>query len=187
MIVVIVKSAKDKINERIYRHEIVNLANMDQSLKQLLWYQFGAAIAMLENAINACPDNLWDTEAQFWYRSYHTLFYLDYYSSTDPKNFTPPAPFTLSEFDSSGALPDRVYSKAELINYLQFGKEKSYQLITGLTTEIAEHRFINVARNYSMLEIILYNMRHIQHHVGQLNLLLTQGGCKSAGWVSRMN
>lgn len=158
---------------------------MDQSLKQVLWQQFGAAIAMLENAINACPDYLWDTETQFWYKSYHTLFYLDYYLSTDPDQFSPPTPFTLSEFDSSGKLPDRVYTKAELLQYLQFGKQKCYDLINSLTPELAEKRFINVARDYSRLEIILYNMRHVQHHVAQLNLLLTQGGVKSPGWVSR--
>ena len=160
---------------------------MDQSLKQLLWYQFGAAIAMLENAINACPDHLWNTETQFWYRSYHTLFYLDYYSSTNPSSFAPPAPFTLSEFDSGGKLPERVYSKAELIDYLQFGKQKCYELIHGLTTELAELRFINVAKDYSMLEIIIYNMRHVQHHAAQLNLLLSQGGFKSPSWVSRFD
>lgn len=160
---------------------------MEQSFKEILWQQFGAAIVMLENAINACPEDLWNTELQFWYRSYHTLFYLDYYSTTEPENFSPPKPFTLSEFDSAGTLPDRVYSKAELINYLQFGKQKSYQLISSLTTEIAEHRFINIAKNYSMLEIILYNMRHVQHHVGQLNLLLMQGCGKSTSWVSRIN
>lgn len=158
---------------------------MDQSFKALLWGQFGAAIAMLENAINDCPDHLWDSDIQFWYRSYHTLFYLDYYSSTDPANFEPPVPFTLSEFDSAGTLPDSVYSKHELINYLQFGKKKTYELIQSLTTETAEQRFINMARDYSILEIILYNMRHVQHHVGQLNLLLAQAGIKNLSWVSR--
>ena len=160
---------------------------MEQSFKQALWHQFGAAILMLENAINACPDYLWDTETQFWYRSYHTLFYLDYYLSTEPENFNPPAPFTLSEFASTGKLPDRVYSKAELINYLQFSQQKCHELINGLTTETAAHRFINIAKNYSRLEIILYNMRHVQHHAGQLNLLLKQGDCESPSWVSRMD
>ncbi|MGF1925252.1 MAG: DinB family protein, partial [Bacteroidia bacterium] len=111
---------------------------MDQSFKSLLWGQFGAAIAMLENAINDCPDQLWDNEMQFWYRSYHTLFYLDYYLSTDPANFTPPIPFTLSEFDSAGTLPDSVYSKSELITYLQFSQKKAFDLINNLTTELAE-------------------------------------------------
>lgn len=160
---------------------------MDTSIKQVLRQQFGAAIAMLENAINACPDHLWDTETQFWYRSYHTLFYLDYYSSTDPDHFAPPSPFTLSEFDSSGKLPDRVYTKVELINYLQFGKQKCEDLIHNLTPELAKQRFINVARNYSILEIIVYNMRHVQHHVGQLHLLLRQGGVESPGWVSKVD
>ena len=158
---------------------------MDIPIKQILLQQFGAAIAMLENAIQACPDHLWNTETQFWYRSYHTIFYLDYYSSTDPDHFAPPAPFTLSEFDSSGTLPDRVYSKLELINYLHFGKQKCSDLLHNLTPELAEQRFINKARNYSILEIIVYNMRHVQHHVAQLNLLLRQGGIESPGWVSR--
>jgi len=159
---------------------------MEQSFKEILWGQFGASIMMLQNAINACTESEWHTKSQFWYKTYHTLFYLDYYSSTDPANFSPPSPFTLSEFDSSGALPDRVYSKTELLTYLQFGKQKTKQLIMGLTEETVAHRFINVARNYSRLEIILYNMRHLQHHVGQLNLLLVQSDDKSPGWVSKV-
>jgi len=32
---------------------------MDDFWKTLLWQQFGAAIDMLENAMHACPDDLW--------------------------------------------------------------------------------------------------------------------------------
>lgn len=159
---------------------------MDLLLKQILGQQFGAAIQMLDNAIVACPDTLWNTESRFWYMSYHTLFYLDYYSSLMPDEFLPPAPFTLSEFDSSGALPDRVYSKAELLTYLEFGRKKCLDLIASLTPEIAEHRFINVARNYSMLEMLLYNMRHVQHHTAQLNTYLRQGNATVPNWVSQV-
>jgi hypothetical protein len=70
---------------------------MDQTFKQILWQQFGAAIDMFENAITACPETLWDTEEQFWYRCYHTLFFLDYYLDDSPDTFMPPAPFTLGE------------------------------------------------------------------------------------------
>ncbi len=52
---------------------------MDASLKEILWKQFGAAIDMLENALVACPNELWNTTSEFWYIAYHTLFYLDYY------------------------------------------------------------------------------------------------------------
>lgn len=30
-------------------------------MKEALWQQFGASIDMLENALLACPDELWDT------------------------------------------------------------------------------------------------------------------------------
>jgi hypothetical protein len=157
---------------------------MEQSFKEILWQQFGASIIMLENAIISCPTDLWDNGSQFWYRAYHTLFYLDYYSSLNLGDFQPPSPFTLSEFEAAGTLPNHTYQKSELLNYLQFGRAKAYTLITQFTTETANHRFINVARNYSMLEMVIYNMRHIQHHTGQLNLLLSQHDV-TPSWVSR--
>src|ERR1043166_8843442 len=91
---------------------------MNPNIRDILWKQFGAAIDMLENAITMCPDRLWDNEGRFWYNAYHCLFYLDYYLTLEPENFSPPAPFTLSEFDASGALPERTYSKEELLSYL---------------------------------------------------------------------
>ena len=76
---------------------------------------------MLENVIKACPENVWGKSNEryaFWYITYHTLFWLDFYLSEKPDNFIPPIPFTLSEFDPEGAMPGKVYSKEEMINYL---------------------------------------------------------------------
>ncbi len=158
---------------------------MDNALKETLWKQFGASIDMLENALTLCPDALWNTEAKFWYNAYHCLFWLDYYLSLEPGEFSPPPPFTLSEFDPSGAMPDRVYNKEELLSYLQAGREKCHNLISGLTDEIANKRWVNKRRNYSVIEILLYNMRHVQHHTAQLNLLLRQGINDAPKWVSQ--
>src|SRR5262245_12243701 len=143
---------------------------MHASLKQTIWKQFGAAIDMLENAIAQCPDELWNTDSQFWYKAYHTLFYLDYYLTPEPDKFSPPSPFTLSEFDTSGKMPERVYNKEELLSYLQSSRNKCHDLIAGLTDETAAHRWVNEWRNYSIIEILIYNMRHVQHHTAQLNL-----------------
>jgi len=161
---------------------------MQEDLKSILRHQFGAAIDMLENAIVACADHLWDCEdpdTRFWYMAYHTLFYLDYYVSEEPDRFMPPSPFTLSEFDPSGQLPERVYSKEELLNYLAFGRKKCYNRIMGLSETGEGKRFANERRDYSAMEILLYNMRHVQHHTAQLNLLLRQGKNEVPGWVSR--
>lgn len=159
---------------------------MDKALRKILWKQFGAAIDMLENAISLCPENFWN-EPRFWYSAYHTIFYLDYYLSADPDKFTPPNPFTSSEFDPNGVMPERIYTKNELLDYLEFARKKCFDLITDLTDENVEKRFINEYRNYNRLEIILYNLRHVQHHVGQLNLLLRQNIDDAPKWVSQTN
>lgn len=69
-------------------------------------------------------------------------------------------------------MPDRVQ---ESLDYLQFCRNKCQHLITGLTEEGLTVRWINERKNYSFLEILIYNMRHMQHHAAQLNLLLRQG------------
>ena len=158
---------------------------MNQELKQSLWKQFGASIDMLENAINRCPIEYWNTPGKFWYNAYHCMFYLDYYLSTEPEKFSPPPPFGFSEFDPSGALPERTYSKEELLTYLQYGREKCHSLISSLTPELAAKRWVNEYKDFSIFEVLLYNMRHVQHHAAQLNLLLRQGINDAPRWVSQ--
>lgn len=156
---------------------------MNQSLKESLWKQFGASIEMLENAILICPDELWDTKSQFWYKAYHCLFWLDYYLTIEPSNFAPPEPFSRSEFED--VLPERVYTKDELLPYLQACRQKCRKLISGLTDELAEKRWIDDHVNYSIFEILLNNMRHTQHHAAQLNLILRQEINNAHQWVAR--
>ncbi len=161
---------------------------MDATWRAISWQQLGASIDMLENAIRACPDRLWGDRAQqpeFWYLAYHTLFFLDVYMSDSIDAFAPPAPFTLSELDPTGALPDRVYSKAELLTYLDHGRNKARARIEAFTADSA----VEVCRfgwiDLTKAESVLYNMRHVQHHTAQLNLLLRQDGSAVPGWVRR--
>lgn len=157
---------------------------MEESLKETLWRQFGASIDMLENAIVLCPESHW-SEEKFWYAAYHCIFFLDYYLDTAPENFMPPKPFTLSEFDPSGLMPDRIYTKTELLDYLEHCRRKCHDLIMDLTEENSQKRFTNEYRDYNRFEIILYNLRHVQHHSAQLNLLLRQDINDAPRWVSQ--
>lgn len=160
---------------------------MNPDLKRDIWRQFGASLDMLENAIRMCPVELWDSEKKFWYLAYHCLFWTDYYLTLNPTDFLPPRPYTLSEFDPSGAMPDRTYSKEEMLSYLEHSRKKCFELISGLTQGIANSRWINDYKNYSVFEMLLYNMRHVQHHTAQLNLLLRQEIDNAPRWVSVTN
>lgn len=155
-------------------------------LRNILWQQLGAAIDMLENAMKACPDELWNDQSQhphFWYIAYHTLFFLDFYLSDSLEGFAPPAPFTLSELDPAGVLPERIYSKEELQTYLEHGREKCKRAIKALSEENADHRFKYGRIDISRVELFLYKARHVQHHTAQLNLILRQRNETPPRWV----
>ncbi|NIO29692.1 MAG: DinB family protein [Candidatus Latescibacteria bacterium] len=161
---------------------------MDATWRTSLWQQFGAAIDMLENALLACPDELWNDRSQrpeFWYSAYHTLFWLDLYLSDSVEGFAPPAPYTLDEMDPAGLLPERVYTKDELQSYLEHGRKKCRATIDALTDEKARQRCGFEWVDVSVAELLLYNMRHVQHHAAQLNLILRQTIDSAPRWVKK--
>jgi hypothetical protein len=159
---------------------------MNESLQEILWNEFGAALQMLEDVIVACPAEVWGSdlkEDQFWFLAYHTLIWTDFYSSESTADFRPPKPFSLGEI-LIGHLPERVYSKDELLRYLEFDFEKSRHLIRSLTPEKAEQRFVCEFKKFNLLELVIYNTRHVQHHAAQLNMLLRQRVGEPPGWSS---
>ena len=161
---------------------------MDNTQKKIIWNQFGAAIDMLENAILACPDELWSSKSEkseFWYIAYHTLFWLDFYLTETAEDFVPPAPFSLTELDPTGILPERVYTKQELLKYLDFCCDKCISVIKNLTDQRAHQRFKYGSIDLPILELILYNTRHVQHHAGQLNLILSRNINSAPRWIKQ--
>lgn len=154
----------------------------------ITWRQLGAAIDMLENAINACPEELWGDhkrQPEYWYVAFHTLFFLDFYFSETADGFTPPAPFGLEELDPAGVLPPRVYTKNELLTYLAHCRKKCQRVVRALTEEKSNQSCGSLRPGLSYLELYLYVMRHVQHHAGQLNLVLRQTVDSAPRWVSR--
>src|SRR5258705_4315049 len=161
---------------------------MNAAWKAIVWGQFGAAIDMLEHAMHACPDDLWSDRSrqpEYWYLVYHTLFWLDLYLSGPGEGFAPPAPFTLDELDPAGVLPERPYTKDELQTYLEHGRKKCRASIDALTDEKDRERYRFGWGEASYAELLLYNMRHVQHHAAQLNLILRQQIDSAPRWVAR--
>ena len=156
--------------------------------KTVVWGQFGASLDMLENAIEQCPNKIWGDKAgfqEYWYMTYHTLFFLDYFMSEKEEGFEPLSPYTLSELDPAGLFPDRVYNKGELLTYLKFGRNKAKARIDGLTEKTLFVRCRFKRPELTVAELMLYTMRHVQHHAAQLNLLLRQKTNSAPNWVGK--
>ncbi len=163
-----------------------------QNTKTILWSQYGASIDMLENAIQTCPEEVWQNPNQdpqdwyqYWYLVFHTLFWLDVALFGGTEGFVPPAPFGLEELDPKGVIPSRAYTKIELQNYLADTRQKCQATIANLTKERANEICTYVRADISFLELQLYNLRHVQHHVGQLHVLLRQAGNEPPHWVRK--
>lgn len=161
---------------------------MEENFKKIIWNQFGASIDMLENAITTCPEELWRGSykfADFWYNVFHTLFFLDLYLSGSAEEFKPPQPFTLDELDPAGIMPERTYTKDELRTYLVHCRNKCKEVINDLTDEKADKQIVHPWGKVSFLELLLYNMRHVQHHTAQFNFLLRQTIDSAPKWVAK--
>lgn len=176
---------------------------MDSLWRDMLWKQFGAAIDMLDNALMACPDALWrqnvwhdpsvpSQRTEFWYVTYHTLFWLDLYLFGSEEGFAPPPRFTLVEQDdAAGPLPNQPYSRDELRAYLMSLRQKCRSIVETMTDERArqpiDFSWISDEEAVSYFELQLYSMRHVQEHAAQLSLLLGQHGIPGdqIDWVSR--
>ncbi len=157
-------------------------------LKNSIWRQIGASIDMLQNSIAAFPEDLWgdrSRQPECWYVVFHTLFWLDYYSSDTNEGFAPPEPFTLDEMDPAGLLPERVYTKDELLSYLEYGRNKCRVAIESLTEPKAAQVSSPVRPDVGVVELFLYNMRHVQHAAAQLNVVLRQQTESAPRWVRK--
>ena len=149
--------------------------------------QFHAATDMLANAIEACPDSVWSGQGRgaFWYLAFHAIFFLDLYLSEGESRFHPPPPFGLTELDPEVVPPERAYRKDELLAYLEHGRKKLDATMAGMTEAWVANPCPFPYRKMSNGELLLYNMRHVQHHAAQLNLLLRQATDSAPRWVSK--
>ena len=135
---------------------------------------------MLGNAIRECPEEAWQN---IWYIAYHTLFFLDYNMADSAEGFAPPPPFTLDELDPAGIMPERMFTKNELLTYLEHGRRRCRAKIEALTEETADEWCGFEGREMGRAEFMIHSLRHVQHHTGQLNLILRQKTDSAPRWV----
>lgn len=156
------------------------------SVREATWRQCGATIDALDAVVIACPDAIWTSQIEepwLWYMAYHAAFFLDYCLAEEPESFVPPAPFSLAELDPAGVLPDRIYGRSEVRAYLAYGREKARMRILDPHSDWLwrSHSYANVTG--TGFEIVLYTMRHMQHHAAQIATNLRRQGVAPPRWI----
>lgn len=170
--------------------------------REALWRNYAASLDMVANAIALYPEDAWLAEGKFYFMAFHTAIFADYYLSHPVHHFAPRIMYSLCETDQipeaalDDVLPKTLVSQQEILDYLKHIRRKAKKLISEtsiteftqnwITRDEAEMHGLcpGLVVDYSLLEILFYNLRHIQHHSGQLNLLLRHETGQGVDWIA---
>jgi hypothetical protein len=134
--------------------------------------QYRASLAMLRQAIELCPDDLWIESSyrnRYWHIAYHALFYAHLYVSASEAEFTPwdkhrPACRRLGESTQENPLPGP-YSKADVLDYFAVCSAEIEDKVPKLSLD-GPSGFDWLP--FNRLEVHFYNIGHMRQHTGQL-------------------
>jgi hypothetical protein len=150
------------------------------ALRRILCSQYHAGLAMLRQAIERTPDDLWVSPAyptRTWQLAYHTLFFTHLYLQPDEQAFRPwpkhvadvqypdgiPGP---ADPESHRPLVAEPYSRAAVLEYREHVDGMVDAMVESLDLLSEESGFHWYP--VSKLEHQLINLRHLQHGAAQL-------------------
>jgi len=111
--------------------------------KDAIASQYHASLDMLEQALTACPDDLWDDRSHanvFWHVAYHALHFTHLYLQRSLQDFVP-WPKRRGEYESLGrgsrssdeASDDgEPYTREEVLEYLAFCRREAEEQLASM-------------------------------------------------------
>ncbi|MEQ8789186.1 MAG: DinB family protein [Pirellulaceae bacterium] len=158
-------------------------------LKQIVAAQFEASLCMLNDCVQKCPAESWPQPVgsrAFWFVAYHALCYTDLYLSPSDDEFE------LRDFhtpeDDQPFIPAAgiVFSQQLISDYLAICRRKAGETLAAETDQSLRRESGFPWLPFTRGELHLYNLRHLQHHTGQLSAVLRRLGLEprwvGSGW-----
>lgn len=153
---------------------------------------FEQALRLMEAALTDCPDDLlktdlWPDEAPTaptphgglhgsapWFLAYHALLTLDYDLSAEFQPWQPPRPFD----ENTYSFPNRAFTKAELLGYVDHCRGRVRRTLETLTEEEAARPLPAAHRYHGRLYgVIVGGMPlHVVEHASQIRQFVTAAG-----------
>ena len=148
---------------------------MTEYLKTILTGQFQASLSMLNQCVRLCPPEHWEgmiANRTFRTIAYHTLFFVDLYLSPREDDFE------LRDLHHRGGdelidgAPRIGLPKDDTVGYVEICRAKLLETMAWETAASlagpSGFSWLLISRG----ELHLYNIRHIQHHTGQMSAYL---------------
>lgn len=159
-----------------------------QSLVDSFARQHFAALAMLRQAVEVCPDDLW-LEGEFprstWRIAYHAAYYVHLYLYPDLESFT----VWEKHREKAGQLwgsPKKVepYTREEMMEYIDLIVKEVPERLPLLDWNSPESGF-PWYENCGKVEHMILSLRHVQGHTGQISELLIARGIET-DWIGNL-
>ncbi len=154
-------------------------------LPHALRRQLEPCVRMLGACLEACPEDLWDERGRgppVWEQLYHTIFWLGAWLRDWSCPLEVP-PFHAKEALDMRCEPSRVVSRAEMRAYLEKVRGDCGSYVSALTPASVLIPVEAFRKQWTPVDRILGQIRHVQHHVGYLNAALRAAGSTPAAWV----
>lgn len=172
------------------------------AIRAVLKSQYRAALAMLRQAIELCPAETWASREYtnpFWRVAYHTLYFTHLYLQRDENSFRPwehhqtgihdmddrPAPPDILALTEHPHRPPRTgepYTKAQVLAYWDLCDEMVDSAVDAIDLSAPTSGFSWY--KVSKLDHQMINLRHVQHHAGQLADRVRAEAGLGVPWVS---
>ena len=154
--------------------------------------QYHAALAMLRQAVERCPESLWTSgghPCSFWHIAYHTLFFAHLYMQPNEAAFRP-WEHHREEYQFLGRLPwpphdpPRIgapYTKREVLEYWEFCDRMVDSAVDAIDLGASDCGFWWYQMPKAEHQIM--NIRHVQHHAAQLADRLRPVAAVGVDWI----
>ena len=146
--------------------------------------QFERMWIMLREAIGNCTDEEWKRDAGHWFLipsrlAYHTIETVHFYSRESPEGMDWGGRFGVDrETKDTEELPDR----DPMLDYLEEIRGSLRELLLSMSGDdlLADHAFPWTGA--TVLDRMIYTLRHSMFHLGQIQAELRRRGMKGAEW-----
>jgi hypothetical protein len=111
-----------------------------------------------------------------WFLAYHSLFTLDYDLTSEFEPWSPPPPFD----ENTWAFPNRIFTKAEVLDYVEYCSAKARQTLEDHFEEKAARALPERHRAHGTLYGVVVGVipMHVIEHAAQIRQFLTGAGVK---------
>jgi len=155
------------------------------TLTAILKRQLDCSLEMLAKAIELCPDDVWSDQAghaPVWEQLYHALFWFNAWLRDWAK------PIEYPEFHIKEALEIKrrvgsLIDRRQMLSYLAKVRADYEAFMAGVDDGALLGAQEAFGRSWTVVDRILGQVRHVQHHVGYVNAILSTARGVRVHWI----